>query len=464
MKRPMALFLKLRNEGVSDSVVLVGWCFLFAYISLVPFYYLQPLQLVDKNPPFYLPKYLPPLLIGLLTCLALVGWTLGRFRPLRTPLDLYAGSYLIVTGVGLTGATYLVIGAMKLFYYTLTGIYLPYLVVSQFSGREAIHKLIRWATGVAAAVALYGICVYASGSYFFWGQFYEAYNPYYGGADRAASTLGNAVFTGSYLALCLPFSLWAFDSERSRGRKMLFGMFTLLIMIGLGLTFTRGAWLAAAVACVIFLRPRANAIWQHARRVVNIHRVVIFLTVVLLLVPVLEGLGFKRPIHQTWTGLWSRVGQSFQIRSTESFRLAQYGTALRVLRERPLLGVGFGNFTRLFEKYKDPSTPPIHLATTTESMYLMFACETGLLGLVAVLFVFYAVIHALYGAYRAAPPGPERDLLVAALGAFSGFLLNMGTWDALNQPTVRMTFWMFVGIAFAQMNTLSRRTRGPGPG
>ncbi|OGG44066.1 MAG: hypothetical protein A3F84_28090 [Candidatus Handelsmanbacteria bacterium RIFCSPLOWO2_12_FULL_64_10] len=128
-----------------------------------------------------------------------------------------------------------------------------------------------------------------------------------------------------------------------------------------------------------------------------------------------------------------------------------------MLQDHPFFGVGFGNFTRLFEKYKHPSTPSGYIATTTENMYLMFACETGIIGLVTALILFFALIRVIYKGYRAASPGPDKDFLLVSLGAFCGFLFNMATWDALNQPTVRMTFWMLVGLAFAQMRILASR-------
>ena len=87
--------------------------------------------------------------------------------------------------------------------------------------------------------------------------------------------------------------------------------------------------------------------------------------------------------------------------------------------------------------------------------HLMFACETGILGLMAALLLFGALIRAVYKGYRSALPGPERDLLLALLASICGFMVNMVTWDALNQPTVRMTFWMLVGIAFCQLRLVS---------
>ena len=47
------------------------------------------------------------------------------------------------------------------------------------------------------------------------------------------------------------------------------------------------------------------------------------------------------------------------------------------------------------------------------------------------------------------PNGDRQDLLMAFLASGGGFLVNMGTWDALNEPVVRMTFWIVMGLALA---------------
>ena len=136
---------------------------------------------------------------------------------------------------------------------------------------------------------------------------------------------------------------------------------------------------------------------------------------------------------------------------TERFRIAQYYTVGNILAEHPLLGVGFGTFTREFEKYRYAENYmvrefPEH---TTENMYLMFLAETGVLGLLARLALMAAIFVAVFGAWRRAEPGPRRDLLWAYLAGYVGLALNMLTWDVLNEPTMRMVYWLWTGLALS---------------
>jgi O-antigen ligase len=133
---------------------------------------------------------------------------------------------------------------------------------------------------------------------------------------------------------------------------------------------------------------------------------------------------------------------------TERFRIAQYYTVGNILVEHPLLGVGFGTFTREFEKYRYAENYmvrefPEH---TTENMYLMFLAETGIAGLLSRLALMGAVFLALLRAWRQAPEGPRRDLLWAYLAGYGGLAFNMLTWDVLNEPTMRMAYWLWTGL------------------
>jgi putative inorganic carbon (hco3(-)) transporter len=138
-----------------------------------------------------------------------------------------------------------------------------------------------------------------------------------------------------------------------------------------------------------------------------------------------------------------------RFKETERYRLAQYRTTVIVLGQHPLLGVGFGNFTRVFDQYKAPETPASYVRTT-ENMYLMVACESGGVGLVAFLSLLGAIgTRFLRAFHREQDPGLRR-LRLAFLASFSAMLVNMVFWDALNFPTIRLLFWFVAGIGMVE--------------
>ncbi|MBT7594599.1 MAG: hypothetical protein HN559_06795, partial [Gemmatimonadetes bacterium] len=140
-----------------------------------------------------------------------------------------------------------------------------------------------------------------------------------------------------------------------------------------------------------------------------------------------------------------------QLRLTEPYRISQYLTTGNVLKAHPLLGVGLGNFTRVYDRYRHSSSPSreTHPARTTENMYLMFAAETGIAGFACALGLLCAVGKNLWRLYRRLPRGPSRDLAIASLVAVVGLSINMLTWDALYDPSIRVLFWTIIGVGLA---------------
>jgi O-antigen ligase len=84
---------------------------------------------------------------------------------------------------------------------------------------------------------------------------------------------------------------------------------------------------------------------------------------------------------------------------------------------------------------------------TTENMYLMFLAETGILGLISRLILMVAIFFVVLRAWRRAVDGAGKDLLWAYLVGYISLAVNMLTWDILNEPTMRMTYWLWTGLA-----------------
>ena len=437
-------------ERIFLQLSLASWVLFFAYISLVPFYYLQPVQLEFNQSTITFLKYLPFFSILLLSFLALLGHFLHLFRFQNTPIDLYVGGFLTICLVSLVDAVYPAIGLWKVLYYTATGIYLPYLMLNLIKSERDLHLIIDWVTNISALVTLYGLTVYLVGVDYIWGELYVLNNPYYSSIGRMASTLGNASYVGGYLALCLPYFLWRLETETRPYVRLLCKGLIIAVLMGVGLTFTRGAWLAAMIAGGIYCIPHMRSIISCVKARVSIQRFYIATILLFLAIPILEGIGFREPMHSGWNRLWERVDQTFHFSDTESYRLSQYYTTWRVLKAHPFFGLGFGNFTRQYDQYKHPDTP-LTGTTTTENIYLMITCETGIIGVVLFCFLLFKILKIVYLSYKTIPAGSAKMLLLASLSSMIGFVINMATWDALNQPTVRMTFWMVAGFALCQL-------------
>jgi len=452
--------LRAGFSWLSISLVEILVFLLFAYISLVPFYYLQPLQLTATLPSFFLPKYLPFLLV-LLIALYWLYEILKSKKPIRkTAVTPFIVAYLGISLLSLINAPYPLIGFTKWIYYNTTGLLLVFVVVQYYTTWVAVQRLVAGFCVVGAVVVVYTLITCLLGKDYLWGDFHLQFNPKYT-PSRVTGPFGNPTSTATYLMLLFPLSCWLSIITSAHVKKTLWLVFGALVLLTIVLTQTRGALLAVGVAWVILIPPLSRSVSRLPNRPRRLLLTVLFLVVAIVSVVVIYYTPSVSEQFLAAKARWEIMLSPGALAHTERFRVSQYSTTANVLEVHPLLGTGFGNFSRVFTTYRDTSNYmvwefPEH---TTDNMYLMVTAETGWLGLVATLSLFGALFYTVYKAYRKTVGEPPGVLLLTFLAGGVGFLINMGTWDALNDPTIRITFWLLAGVALSTVNVVNQVDR-----
>jgi len=121
-----------------------------------------------------------------------------------------------------------------------------YLGLRSLSGIDEIRKLVKWVVYVGSIISLYGIIQYAGidpllpfGS-----------QPF---GHRVVGTLGNANSMGSFLAIGLPLSIYYYKVDQSP--KLLKIFMPILILVGLLISFSRGAIIGLTISSLMFFSP-----------------------------------------------------------------------------------------------------------------------------------------------------------------------------------------------------------------
>lgn len=177
-----------------------------------------------------------------------------------------------------------------------------------------------------------------------------------------------------------------------------------VVLAALELTWSRGAWIAAlaGLAVMVVLAPRRRA------------GLLVLCLVVLLLATAAIGPG--------------RVSLARRIEAIPSAtfnldRLALWEGALRIARAHPVLGTGYGTFSRAWPRHMPEDI--VQDPTTAHNLYLTFAAETGLVGLVAFLAFIVAALCGLWRRIACTRGDPRTDgLWVACLAATVAVLVH----------------------------------------
>lgn len=247
---------------------------------------------------------------------------------------------------------------------------------------------------------------------------------------RAFGTFGQPNPYGGFMGIALPLALMAAWAQLSRiwtglrsRRRFQFlpvlafavsSLVSLVLAAALVASWSRGAWLGAAVAvmCMTIALPRRL-----------IHGLALA-AVIAILVSAAWSVGLlPRSIVLRLTTAATDLISVSDVRGVEITpgnyavieRLAHWQAAMYMAEQAPLFGVGLGNYEVVYDEYRLANWPaPLGHA---HNLYLNMLAETGVVGLVAYL-SFWAVAFRMTWLLRRHPDAFSRCIAIGLLGSW----------------------------------------------
>jgi O-antigen ligase len=382
-------------------------------------------------PALSLPRLMAAFLLLLLLYQAVRGQR--RLRPLAWS-DLAFAVFLVVLGLSVAESQYDTPFALQslLDAYVLPFVYL-------YLARQIVRNLrdLRWfsATLLLAGVGFAFLIIreQLTGEVLFYGREAARYSASF---QKVISLMGNAAPMGISTAMTLPLGLallaWVFGGNMAPGQGRTLARVVLplalgFIALGVYMTYNRASWLAVVItiAALMALRPRLRR-----------------LLLPVLLVLAILALAFWPSVVNS-----PAVNERLLEDSSLGFRGEVARLALDMVRDDPLLGLGYYNFGPLAkERYGwDPAPifgeyPPAHNS-------LMFILVSG--GLLALLpYLAWFGMIAWQGARRyLASAGDEetRDVLAAGAALLLLYFAASATFDAVEATKMNLIFWTAIG-------------------
>lgn len=237
-------------------------------------------------------------------------------------------------------------------------------------------------------------------------------------AARHAGPLPDANFWGRFLVLGLPFALALVHRAGQAGHRLAQGLWIVaagLLGVGIYLTQSRGTFLAAGAALLIWIIASGPSVRRYA----------LYLTPVALVGLLVPGIG-DRLLTLTETVTVPDYAADASIIERGNVLEA----AIAVFRDNPLTGTGPGSFGTVITEYAARAgTGPTGSITATHNLYLEIASESGIVGL-AGWAVFYggmlvlavSAVLRLAGGRRDGRHGvPTRALAAAGVASLVGW-------------------------------------------
>ncbi len=241
------------------------------------------------------------------------------------------------------------------------------------------------------------------------------------GVARAAALYGSPNNLALLLDRAVPLSLALTLATLSARRAMplpRWGVRGALLLCSLALffTFSRGAWLACALACAAVVAPSARRLAAPRRRRA-------FLWALAAGTPLLLGaVAFALRVE--------RFRSLFAPEGTAMLRLRLWQSALRMAFDHPLWGIGLDQFLYLYPRYMHPDAWREPNLSHPHNLVLDFWLRLGLLGLLALAWIAWLVLRRVAAAGRAPAVGrpaaatPTAPLVWGVAGALIAVVVH----------------------------------------
>ena len=273
----------------------------------------------------------------------------------------------------------------------------------------------------------------------------------YGGVNisRSGGTLGHANALANYLEALSPIALALLTLPAvllAKGNRLLRILAWLALpagLIGLLLTFSRAGWGSILIGVLFVLLM--TAVFGVTRR----SQIVLSALLVTACMGIVTAL------------FWDTISQRLSVFGSNSW-LVRTGTiqvATEMIRQKPWLGIGANNYMSLAPDYVPYDLHPIFGELIAHNLFYLIAAETGLLGLLAFVFLLWAVIADGFKAVRARVQ-PLSYIAIGVLGGIVALIAHsMFDWLFFYDP-IHTLFWFQVGLLVAIRDIVSKEA-GP---
>lgn len=223
-----------------------------------------------------------------------------------------------------------------------------------------------------------------------------------------AATYVNKNHFGGFLEMVIFLGLGQVFYGVKATEKILFALLTLFMMVTLFLTHSHGALISFLCALVIFI-----FLLLHPKKVPRASLIALFCLCLFMVLFIFNRLSTIAQNTQEYTK--SPIASEL---NSWSSRESVWRSTVLMIKERPLTGVGLGNFELAFPPYRQPRMDK--RVDYAHNDFLQFVAEVGLFGILVILFATYRLFQqTLKQLHHQEHPPFYRGIV---LGSFCGLI------------------------------------------
>lgn len=243
---------------------------------------------------------------------------------------------------------------------------------------------------------------------------------------RLFSTLLDPNFAGAFLVFGLIISLSLFLYGRTIESKIITSSVAILTLIGIILTYSRSSYLFLAVSFFILAIAKSR-------------RLLLFGIVIIIALLII----FPRSLD--------RIQGGFDIDASAKLRFSSWGNSLSIVRDHPILGVGYNAFRPaqidygFIKKYGI-----VHSGAGSDSSILTILATTGVIGLIAYLLFYLSALIKAKNVFNFSPSEQRKALALATLSLLVGLIFHSIFVNSLFYPALMAPLFILMGVISAE--------------
>ncbi len=403
-----------------------GWLFYPVILALLPLYFqVIPMNSGAGERHDYTVAFLPILVLGIAIFFTwlLKGTTLRRIRVRRGPLLIPLGALLSACIISLiNGRDILFEGVVIAAWGFIILLYLT--AFNTLDDKQTLKQLIYMYIWSTACLAIVGVLKLASGAAVAANAFQEG-----SGGFLEKNHLAFIIEEGLFVALLISLS-------RSFSAKIRLCCLVSFVVLLLGMIFSlsRGGWISCAGGFVIVLMFAGIRGGKFKAKLI----------LGVICVAAISVLAFSDipMVHSRFVSLDNEADYPRRIPMLEM--------GLYEFADHPIIGVGIRNSEKYFWDYVPTEGERFFSRNMgVNNLYIRMLAETGVLGFLALLWVFWVIVREVVSTIRSLPHGSqERILLVGFSAGFVANLIHFGFLDLI-YPIPWLYF--FFGITMAKL-------------
>jgi len=284
---------------------------------------------------------------------------------------------------------------------------------------------------------------------------YTTYQHYHRGFDGQAAHwvmypfYNDHTAYGAVLAMVLPVGLvFILDSTYSRSIRIIFAALTMIIFIGLVLSVSRAAWLSAAAALGFFI-----ILYYRIKFKTLVIGGLVMLTVLFAFQDRIIS-RMERNTQESEETDFAKHARSMSNITTDASnleRLNRWSAALKMFRERPVVGWGPGTYQFVYASYQKSADLTIISTNfgdqgSVHSEYIGPLTHSGLPGMLLFMALIISVIAVTLRVLHHEMPARMRWYLMAVFLGLTTYYVHGVLNDFLETDKAAVPFWGFTAI------------------